>query len=169
MELSLIDDLNREIATIRKQATAASAVVRSTKARNIAKLVEGFLSEDFGHYSYIAGGSANFNLWLSNLEGFKDTRLLHILSAFEYENPDINSTTDSAQFYQRAYEFVYYVNDKEGFLGQVRVVVNAVIKNDSETCERVVVGMTAPAPQPIYKLVCDGQEMPEVVTLVEGE
>ena len=152
--LSLKEDLNEA----RKNLSAISALVNSTKFKHISNIVDGYVNgEDFTKYTYISGASVVVMLSISNLEGFKSERLKHVLSAFNDFDPTYMSTHDNATYMVRSYTFNYEMSFKDGTLGYITVTVEAKVKRDSVTCERVIVGMTESKPQPIYKLVCDGE------------
>ena len=154
-----LDSLKQDLNEARKNLSTISSISNSTKFKHISNVVDGYVNgEDFTKYTYINGATVYVMLSLRNLEGFKSERLKHILSAFNDFDPTSMATHDNATYMLRSYTFNYNMSFKDGVLGFITIVVDAGVKDDSTTCERVVVGMTEGKPQPIYKMVCNDQE-----------
>lgn len=109
--------------------------------------------------SQFSASGATLYCWVrvGDLEGIKDERLQGILTAFEFMNPDQQETSDYAAGRLREFKFRWRTRVDSVHLS-VCIEVAASIKEDSETCKRIVIGYTDGKPEPIYKLECSDQE-----------
>ena len=160
---SLIADLIADTAQTKRAAMTMAAFLKTGKAKKFVAMAKEMDGETISSYIYTSGTAMYVSLHVTHLDGFKDARLAGILDAFEFMNPDSNVTDDYAAGYSRTFRFVYNFRSPDALTIVVYATVEAKINADSTTCERVVVGMTKPKAMPIYKLVCDGQEVPEVI------
>ena len=163
--VSMIDDLLNDNRNAKRRIQASNDMLKTAKAAKIMALVAATVGDGSGgitSYQFMSGESAYVNVHVKDLNGFKDERLATILTGFEYLGPDDTTTEDNAAYFIRSIRFKFKFPETDwGVTPDVYVTVEAKIKNDSETCERVVVGMTDPKPQPIYKLVCGDEVQPE--------
>lgn len=152
----LIDTATRE----KRTAMAMAAFLKTARARKFVEPALCMRGDTVRTSFFVTGGSMHVTLRVDNLEGFKDERLAGILTTYEYLNPDKQTVNEFAQYYNKEFRFHWYDRTDDGIGLSVYVIVDATIKNDSSTCKRVVVGMSTPEPQPVYKMVCDGQDDP---------
>jgi len=102
---------------------------------------------DFGMDCVVDGTfcEPTINIYMHNLDSFKDSRLLNVLEYFEDLGNAKTDTRDYAQSVNRSYRFKY-----DNFM----VRVDATVRSDSPTCRRVVVG-TEIAKIEKYEIQCD--------------
>lgn len=155
---SAIEDALR----FKKQAQAIGAFLKTGRAKRFVDTAVAMEGEWVRSYVFSSNSNLYIQLYVKDLSGFKDQRLAGILSTLEYLNPDQTEMVENAG--QMSKNFHYTYEQPRDEVNNVRVLVHinveATIVSDSETCQRVMVGMTTPQPQPIYKLVCDGEENP---------
>lgn len=72
---------------------------------------------------------------------------------------------DDAASYSRVYNYTVKKDLDGEDPGRVEVQITASLPGDTDTCKRIITGYTnpvmdapAPAPTPIYKLVCEGED-----------
>lgn len=153
--------LNDDIESIIKRARTVRAHLSKASTRNMIKTFMSWKSDTVDVYTFVSGAELYVNIRVNKLEGFKDTRLEGILTSLEFMNPESNSMTENAADFSKTFSYYFYSpEDAEGRRVTTLVTLTAKIVSDSKTCERVIVGMTEGKPQPIYKLVCDGESNP---------
>lgn len=125
-------------------------------------LLDGLVERHGGtlyHYMDVNVFVVGYNL--DKLTGLKDPKLESLLNSLLHADSDKQETSDSAAYYSRTYSFRWYdPNDTRGvYRRYFKIEVQATFAEDSETCKRTVVGYKpASAPEPIYKLSCEGEE-----------
>lgn len=147
----LIKAINSEIQSTRdsarKMAERANTLVSKRMAlrAKYAKVFKG-LDEDRSYVSLYQWGGAKptLSVNLYSLDGFKDERLTGMLEAFMQWTDTVKEEVDAA-YYRKSYTME---------LDDVQVQINAVIRTDSETCERVQVG-TELKEVAVYQLRCN--------------
>jgi len=159
---SALNSVRAELIRKKQQTQALNAFVKTAKVRQVMETLLGFTNDDtMTLYSFCGDQTIYANLHVRGLEGFKDVRLMTILMALEFHDPDHTDSTEYAANRQKTFSYTFEGSMSEhGIVPQIKVNVEASIVEDSKTCERVVIGMTEPKPQPIYKLVCDGDTAP---------
>lgn len=87
----------------------------------------------------------SINIYIHNLDSFKDSRLLNVLEYLDNLGNSKTDTRDWAQCLSRTFRFKY-----DGFM----VRVDATVKSDSPTCRKVVVSSEM-VKQDVYAIQCD--------------
>jgi hypothetical protein len=155
-----------EAVRTKKRAQALGAFLKTGKARQFVEAVYAMRGETIEVYAYTYTSTVQLSVYVKELEGFKDARLAGILQAWEYMNPVSTRMSEDAASYAKTFTYTYEMphDETNDVTVTVEVMVTASIKDESPTCQRVVVGMTDPKPQPIYKLVCEGEMDPTDAT-----
>ena len=97
------------------------------------------------HVSCNYQGTVVIHATLSNLDSFKDARLLKVLDALEDLYPESVKCEDWATYVERDFVYKY---------GAFTIQLNAYVRSDSDSCRRVVESVKL-IEQPTYKIVCD--------------
>jgi len=141
------DYYKRDLALAK--ATAGSALFKQI-ARTACEVTS--LNEKDTVWTYVSGSTMCMTVSLYGLDGLKDPRLENVLNRFmNVREPRELKTTDYPTNLERDYSFRW-----DG----IYIVVEAHFKDDSATCKKVIKGYTeAMAPQPIYGLDCEGDEV----------
>lgn len=156
-----IAKLNDDIESTIKRARILKAHLGKASTRNMIKTFMSWKSDTVQIFQFVAGANLYVNIDVSKLDGFKDTRLEGIMTSLEFMNPDQQTMKENAAYFTKTFYYVFYTPyDAEGHRVETVVTLNAKIVIDSKTCERVIVGMTEGKPEPIYKLVCEGENNP---------
>jgi hypothetical protein len=99
---------------------------------------------------YTGGYEATISVTAYNLPGFKDERLMALLEKLVHANEA--KTTDYASCMNRDFHFTFKLPNENA----IRVIVNAYVKEDSETCKKIVKGISSRVVEDIeYELVCE--------------
>lgn len=146
----LIAAINNEIQSERETAKTLAQRAKTLAAQRMmlrAKYGPIFkdLDEDLSYLNVFFWSSTKPTLSLSlyRLDGFKDQRLTQVLEAFMAWTDKVKEDADAAN-YRKSYTFD---------LDDVEVMINASIRSDSATCERVQVSTTVKE-VPVYELRC---------------
>ena len=144
-------------------AQAMNTFLKSGKINRYLDMIANTVNgNDITYYTFMSGNTVFLNLNVRNLDGFKAPKLASILTGIEYMNPNSVGMDEYANQYAKefSYEFRHPIKNTDVNIRAV-ITVMATIKSDSKTCERVIIGMR-PATQgePIYKLVCEGEDNP---------
>lgn len=163
-------------AHTKKQAQALGNFLKTGKAKQYVDMCFAMKGENVEVYAYTWTLSIQISVYVKELEGFVDPRLAGVLQQMEYLNPRNTSMSESAAQLTKTFTYTFDAprDEATGFKPTVAICVYASVKDDSETCKRVVIGMTDAKPEPIYKIVCEGQDDPtlappsEVLNIVGG-
>lgn len=153
-----IENMIRSALVAKQTAQAMGRFLQTARARKFVETADAMSGETVNYHTFMAGSTMFVQVQVKNLEGMKDERLVGILAAFEFMNPDEQDVSDYAAGFTREFLFRFYIRAPQTPTLCVRVSVTANIKSDSETCRREVIGYTDGKPEPIYKLVCDETE-----------
>lgn len=93
----------------------------------------------------IYGDRIHFNVYMRELDSFKDNRLTHILNTAMETISDKVKEQDYAQYDHKE----YYINTDD-----VNLCITAYVKEDSPTCKKIMTGMEIKE-VPTYKFVCE--------------
>lgn len=91
------------------------------------------------------GDRIHFNVYMRELDSFKDERLLSILNTAIETISDSVREKDYAQYDHKE----YYINTDD-----VNLCITAYVKEDSPTCKKIMTGMEVKE-VPTYKFVCE--------------
>jgi len=154
-----LEKLVEEVEEAKQKSMALGNFMKRGKANKFLATAYGMAGDTVSIHSFTSTDTLFITMEVNKLDGFKDSRLEGILNAFEYLNPDTTSAREFAAWRSKEtqYGFSFAVPDQR-FQVRVVVTINANIVEDSNTCKRVIVGMTEGKPQPIYRLVCEGEE-----------
>jgi hypothetical protein len=157
----MINSLVKEAATKKQIAMAVGNAAKSGKLDRFMSAIDTIVSADTANrscYVWSCGADVELNLYLRNLDNFTDGPAVTILNQFEYMNPVDTKITESPEYFTKRITYVYNVGYFNDVPVRAEVIVELVVKSDSESCRRVLVGHKEATPQPIYKLECDPVE-----------
>ena len=164
--MKISDRINAEVARsllVAKQAkVCAQQLAKVAQSGQYRRLVETtFSMEGEGVVTYGFAGSNTLYLQINvaKLTGFADPRLMGVLTAFEYHNPDFTGIEEFAHRHTKVVNYTFRAESEiPGLELSIRVSVEATIATDSETCKQMVIGYTqAVIAKPIYKMICDSE------------
>ena len=169
-----IANLNDDIESTIKRARILKAHLSKASTRNMMKTLMSWRSDTVKVYPFVYTGNVFINIEVSKLECFKDPRLEGILTALEFMNPNSQTMTEQAANFTKTFTYFFHTPyDAENHWVITVITLNAKIVSDYKTCERVIPTMTEGKPEPIYKLVCEGENNPaapeDQITLDAGE
>lgn len=173
--MSIKDKVDAMIASRAEEALETKRIaqmmgnfVKSGKARKFAEMVLTLAENDkkVSVYSWSGGTVLTFQLYVRDLTGFKDARLVGILETLEFSNPDDTTNHDSPGSATRSFGYTFKQKFGDPNFPQplICVSVEARLAEQETNCQRIVVGMTDPKPQPIYKFVCDEEDIAGVAS-----
>ena len=145
----LIQAINSEIKSERETARSLQQRAKTLQQQRMllrAKYGSAFkgLDENQSYVSiYYWDNKPTLSVSLYRLNGFKDQRLTGLLEAFMQWTDQVREEVDAG-----SYSKTYHMQ-----LDDITVQINARIRSDSETCERVQVG-TEVKEVPVYELRC---------------
>jgi hypothetical protein len=97
-------------------------------------------------------GSMDISARLDDLDGFKDEKLISVLSALDDLGPRRVSTEDYPESLNRDFHFNYDIPGG----GTLRVSVPAYVRSDSPTCRKVLVSSKpVVTEEKVYEIKCD--------------
>jgi hypothetical protein len=146
----LISAINDQIKTYKRDAnTFHQKATQLTKDRMLiralyAPLFANFTSNDQLYVS-IFGDRIHFNVYMRDLDSFKDERLLSILNNAMETISDSVKEQDYALYDHKE----YYIKSDD-----VNLCITAYVKEDSPTCKKIMTGMEVKE-VPTYKFVCE--------------
>jgi len=146
----LITAINDQIKTYKRDAnTFHQKATQLTKDRMLiralyAPLFANFTRDDQVFVSMF-GDRIHFNVYMRELDSFKDERLLYILNNAIETISDKVREQDYAQYDHKEY---YITTD------DVNICITAYVKEDSPTCKKIMTGMEVKE-VPTYKFVCE--------------
>lgn len=156
-----MDGLVADALSAKKEAQALGQFLKTAKAAAFVKEAKGMEGETVRSYVWTSGRTLHIQLYVRELEGFKDERLAGILMHWEFRNPSSQNIDEYAAVLTKEFRFTYDMpkaNDDDDVTIRVQVLVEARVKSDSPSCHQVVIGYTEAKPQPIYKIVCDDED-----------
>jgi len=146
----LITAINDQIKTYKRDAnTFHEKASKLAKDRMLiralyAPLFTNFTRDDQVFVSMF-GDRIHFNVYMRELDSFKDERLLSILNTAIETISDSVREKDYAQYDHKE----YYINTDD-----VNLCITAYVKEDSPTCKKIMTGMEVKE-VPTYKFVCE--------------
>lgn len=146
----LIKAINDQITSYKRDAnTFHQKASKLTKDRMLiralyAPLFTNFTSNDQLYVSMF-GDRVHFNVYMRDLDSFKDERLLSILNNAMETVSDKVREQDYAQYDHKE----YYIDSD-----YVNLCITAYVKEDSPTCKKIMTGMEIKE-VPKYKFVCE--------------
>ena len=151
-------------------AQAMNTFLKSGKINRYMDMIANTVNgDDITSFQFAANNTVYITLYVRKLDGFKSPKLASILTSLEYLNPNSTSMDEYASQYTKefSYEFRHNIKDSDIDI-RVNLDIKATIKTDSKTCERVIIGMhPATKGEPIYKLVCEGEDNPATEEVTE--
>ncbi len=158
-----MSSLSHDVEHTIKRARTLKAHLAKASTRKFIATMMAWKCDNVQVYPFVSSNELYISIRISNLDGFKDTKLEGMITALEFLNPDSTRMNEHPAFFSKEFQYEYITPstnpDERGV--RTHVHLTAKIVEDSKTCERVLVGMTEGKPQPIYKLVCDGQAATE--------
>jgi len=103
------------------------------------------LTKDDQLFVSMFGDRIHFNVYMRELNSFKDERLLSILNTAIETISDSVREKDYAQYDHKE----YYINTDD-----VNLCITAYVKENSPTCKKIMTGMEVKE-VPTYKFVCE--------------
>jgi hypothetical protein len=146
----LIKAINDQITSYKRDANAFHQ--KSTKLAKDRMLIRALYAPLFVNFTRddqvfvsIYGDRIHFNVYMRELDSFKDERLLSILNTAMETISDKVKEQDYAQYDHKE----YYINTDD-----VNLCITAYVKEDSPTCKKIMTGMEVKE-VPTYKFVCE--------------
>lgn len=146
----LIKAINDQITSYKRDANAFHQ--KSTKLAKDRMLIRALYAPLFVNFTRddqvfvsIYGDRIHFNVYMRELDSFKDERLLSILNTAMETISDKVKEQDYAQYDHKE----YYINTDD-----VNLCITAYVKEDSPTCKKIMTGMEIKE-VPTYKFVCE--------------
>ena len=146
----LITAINDQIKTYKRDANTFHE-----KANKLAKdrmLIRALYAPMFVNFTRndqlfvsMFGDRIHFNVYMRELNSFKDERLLYILNTAIETISDSVKEKDYAQYDHKE----YYINTDD-----VNLCITAYVKENSPTCKKIMTGMEVKE-VPTYKFVCE--------------
>jgi hypothetical protein len=146
----LITAINDQIKTYKRDAnTFHQKATQLTKDRMLIRALYAPLFVNFTRddqlFVSMFGDRIHFNVYMRELDSFKDERLLSILNTAIETISDSVREKDYAQYDHKE----YYINTDD-----VNLCITAYVKEDSPTCKKIMTGMEVKE-VPTYKFVCE--------------
>jgi hypothetical protein len=146
----LITAINDQIKTYKRDAnTFHQKATQLTKDRMLIRALYAPLFVNFTRddqlFVSMFGDRIHFNVYMRELDSFKDERLLSILNTAMETISDSVREKDYAQYDHKE----YYINTDD-----VNLCITAYVKEDSPTCKKIMTGMEVKE-VPTYKFVCE--------------
>lgn len=163
--MTLKKQLIERSALIKKNGQDLGAFLKAGKADKFLDVVQTMTAPESGlrSWSFPYDRTLYTQLTVDKLDGFTDQRLEGIINAFEYLSPNETRMEENANQLAKEFTFVWNFQFNEETV-RIQIDVKAVVKSDSPTCRKEVIGYTDPKPAPIYKIVCDdGADTPRSV------
>jgi hypothetical protein len=156
MYQEVVDGLVIKTQSAKWKAMAVANALKNGKFRKPFEIIEAMKGDTVQPYYFVSEENVYCNVYVDNLTGFKDERLAGILLQMEFLNPNETRCEEYAELLRKEFSYIFYLPaDEHGIIVRLRIEVQAQIKEESETCRRVVIGMKNAEATPIYKIVCD--------------
>lgn len=156
-----LNELIQNCVRAKKVAQGMAAFYKTGFAKKLVETALAMKGETVGIYIWTGGDCLYIHVDVNSLTGFVDPRLVGILEAWEYLNPDKTLMRDEAGRRMKVFTFIFkgHLDESNNMTPSIDVLVNASIVEDSATCRQVIIGYTEPKAEPIYKLECDEAEV----------
>lgn len=141
-------------AKLRTHRAAISALVRRTAKKSLAELHLSTwvsVSDDYSSERKVTETIFSIGIAANNLPGFKDKKLILLLSQFL--DADKDETKDWPASLNRDYIFWFRQPEPNTW---IRVCIYAYVKSDSPTCRKVLTRVESETvSREVYEIVCD--------------